>query len=58
MSATLIVLALIVLGVAVVAWTTRRRPGRPYEERLEQDTAWNDPVTPGSDDTPPPEGRP
>ena len=46
MTPTLIVLGLIALGVAIVAWATRRKPAAPYAERKEQDTAWNDPVTP------------
>lgn len=59
MSAILIVLVLAALGVGVAAWATRRRPSRPYEQRVEQDTAWNDPVTPAPDKTPPPsEPRP
>lgn len=48
MTPTLIVLVLLAVAVAIVAWATRRKPARPYEERLEQDTAWNDPVTPGA----------
>lgn len=46
MTPFLIVLALLALGVGIVLWATRRKPSRPYEQRLEQDTAWNDPVTP------------
>ncbi len=45
MAPTLIVLALIAMGVGIVLWATRRRPTRPVEQRLDQDTAWNDPVT-------------
>ena len=59
MAPILIVLALLALGVGVVAWMTRRRPSRPYEQRREQDTAWNDPLTPRPEDRPPPpEDRP
>ena len=59
MSAILIVLVLAALGVGVVAWAARRRRSRPYEQRAELDTAWNDPVAPASDKTPPPsEPRP
>lgn len=50
MTTFLIVLVLLALAVGIVLFATRRRPGRPYEQRLEQDTAWNDPVTPA--DTP------
>ena len=42
-------LILIVLAAAVIAglvWYIRRKPARPYQERSEQDTAWNDPVDP------------
>ena len=46
MTSFLIVLALLALAVGIVVWATRRKPARPYEQRLEQDTAWNDPVTP------------
>ncbi len=47
---TLIILFLLALGVGIVAGAVRRRPARPYEQRLEQDTAWNDPMP--SDDAP------
>lgn len=50
MTPTLIVLALVALAVGIVVWATRKRPSRPYEERLEQDTAWNDPITPADAD--------
>lgn len=46
MAPFLIVLALLALAVGIVLWATRRKPVRPYEQRLEQDTAWNDPITP------------
>lgn len=46
MTTILIVLALLAVGVGIVLWATRKAPARPYEQRLEQDTAWNDPVTP------------
>jgi hypothetical protein len=45
MTPTLIVLALLALGVGIVAFATRRPPSRPYEQRLEEDTAWGDPPT-------------
>lgn len=51
MTPTLIVLALVALGVAIVVWATRRKPGAPRVGPQEGDTAWNDPVTPG--DAPP-----
>jgi len=49
MTPTLIALALLVVAVGVVAWLTHRRSrttdttGRIDSD---QDTAWNDPVTP------------
>ncbi|KQY93683.1 MULTISPECIES: hypothetical protein [unclassified Brevundimonas] len=47
MTPTLIVLALVALGVAIVVWATRRKPDSPRVGPQEGDTAWNDPVTPG-----------
>jgi len=64
MAPTLIVLALIALGVGIVVWATRRRPGTPTEQRSDQDTAWNDPVASNPDTSSPfppiapPEQRP
>ena len=46
MTTILIVLALLSVAVGIVLWATRKTPTRPHEQRLEQDTAWNDPVTP------------
>ncbi len=41
----ILVLGAIALGVAV--WIARRsKPARPPEQQMDQDTAWNDPVTP------------
>ncbi len=47
MAPTLIVLALLALGVGIVVWTTRKKPGSATRGPNEADTAWNDPVTPG-----------
>ncbi len=59
MTPTLIVLLLLALAVGIVVWATRKKPARPYEERQDQDTAWNDPITPATADpfaaAPPPE---
>lgn len=44
MAPTLIVLGLLLLGVAIVVWATRRKPGLPRVVRHEQDVVWNDPV--------------
>ena len=46
MTTILIVLALLAVAVGVVMFATRRKPARHYDQRLEQDTAWNDPITP------------
>lgn len=49
---TLIVLALIVLGVGIVVWATRRKPAAPPAGPRETDTGWNDPITPAQTPTP------
>ena len=56
MTPTLLILVLLVLAVGIVVWAVRKKPARPYEQRLEQDTAWNDPV--GSTEAKPPEENP
>lgn len=56
MTPTLIVLALVALGVAIVVWATRRKPNITSTGPQEADTAWNDPVTPGEPARP--TGRP
>lgn len=63
MTPTLIVLVLLVIGVGVVVWATRRKPAAPPVARTDQDTAWNDPLTPGApagraDPAPPPPQTP
>lgn len=50
MAPTLIVLALLALGVAIVAFATRRPGGGSAAPGDEQDTAWPDA---GPDQTPP-----
>lgn len=47
MTPTLIVLALLALGVGIVVWTTRKKPDSTTTGPRETDTAWSDPVTPG-----------
>ena len=44
---TLIVLGLLALGVGIVAFATRR-PATRQDVLVDQDTAWNDPVTPAN----------
>jgi hypothetical protein len=46
MAPTLIVLALLALGVGIVAFATRRRPDHPASLSGDQDTAWSEPVAP------------
>lgn len=48
MTPILIVLALLALGVGIVAWATRRKPNTSTNAPGESDTAWNDPLTPGA----------
>jgi len=54
MTPTLIVLGLLAIGVAIVAFATRHRgPGAPAA--VDPETGWNDPITPansGSGDDP------
>ncbi len=47
MAPTLIVLALLALGVGIVVWAVRKRPDATTTGPQDADTAWNDPVTPG-----------
>ena len=56
LTAVLIVLALLVLGVVV--WAVRPAARRACGGPIETDTAWNDPVTPDDGDTPSREPRP
>jgi hypothetical protein len=44
MDTLLIILALGALVVGVIVWISRRKAVRTPDQRLEQDTAWNDPV--------------
>lgn len=46
MAPTLIILALAALGVGIVVWAVRKKPDATTTGRQEDDTAWNDPVTP------------
>lgn len=48
MTPTLIVLALVVIGVGVVVWATRRKTVSNPVAPDEKDTAWNDPVHPSA----------
>lgn len=53
MTPTLIVLGLVALGVAIVVFATRKTPGAVTATKGEQDTAWNDPITPAGEDPAP-----
>ncbi len=51
MDTLLIILVLGAVAVGVAVWIARRpSPSRPPEQQMDQDTAWNDPITPA--DTP------
>ncbi|HYC97764.1 hypothetical protein [Brevundimonas sp.] len=50
---SLIILALLVLGVGIVIWAARRKPAGPSPGPDEADTAWNDPITPAETPTHP-----
>jgi hypothetical protein len=46
MMPTLIVLLLVILAVAAVVWVVRKGPAHTARPGEDQDTAWNDPITP------------
>ena len=46
MTTALILLVLLALAGVIIYLATRRKDPRPYSQHLEQDTAWNDPITP------------
>lgn len=59
MAPFLIILALLALGVGIVVWAVRRHPApatpaaaSPLDGPQEQDTAWNDPVSPAGSGEP------
>ena len=43
---TLIVLLLVVVAVAAIVWVVRKGPPHVARPGEDQDTAWNDPITP------------
>lgn len=46
MDTLLIILLLGAIALGVAIWIARRsKPARPPEQQMDQDTAWNDPVT-------------
>ncbi len=46
MTPTLIVLMLVILAVIAVVWVVRKSPAHKPRPGEDQDTAWNDPITP------------
>jgi len=43
---TFIVLLLVVVAVAAIVWVVRKGPNHVPRPGEDQDTAWNDPITP------------
>ncbi|WP_312219070.1 hypothetical protein [Brevundimonas sp.] len=50
---TLIVLLLVVVAVAAIVWVVRKGPKHTPRPGEDQDTAWNDPITPADRDSRP-----
>ena len=46
MTPTLIVLLLVILAVVAVVWVVKKGPAHTPRPGEDQDTAWNDPITP------------
>ena len=46
MTPTLIVLLLVIVAVVAIVWVVRRQPPHAPRPGEDQDTAWNDPITP------------
>ena len=46
MAPTLIVLLLVILAVVAVVWVVKRAPAHTPRPGEDQDTAWNDHITP------------
>ncbi len=46
MTPTLIVLVLVILAVIAIVWVVRKSPAHTPRPGEDQDTAWNDPITP------------
>lgn len=54
MMPTLIVALLVILAVAAVVWVVRKGPAPTPRPGEDQDTAWNDPITPAESTHQPP----
>jgi len=52
MMPTLIVALLVILAVAAVVWVVRKGPAHTPRPDEDQDTAWNDPITPAEPSRP------
>ena len=52
MMPTLIVALLVILAVAAVVWVVRKGPAPTPRADEDQDTAWNDPITPAEPSRP------
>ena len=50
MTPTLIVLLLVILAVVAVVWVVKKGPAHTPRPGEDQDTAWNDPITPADRD--------
>lgn len=46
MTPTLIFLLLVILAVVAVVWVVKKGPAHTPRPGEDQDTAWNDPITP------------
>ncbi|MNJ27595.1 hypothetical protein D3C77_221030 [compost metagenome] len=47
---TVIVLLLVIAAVAAIVWVVRRGPPHVPHPGEDQDTAWNDPITPADEE--------
>lgn len=50
---TLIVLFLVIVAVGAIVWVVRKGPPHVVRPGEDQDTAWNDPITPSDEETKP-----
>ncbi|AYG95264.1 hypothetical protein D8I30_08790 [Brevundimonas naejangsanensis] len=50
MMPTVIVLLLVIVALAAVVWVVRRGPPHVPHTGEDQDTAWNDPITPADEE--------
>jgi len=50
MMPTVIVLLLVIVAVAAIVWVVRRGPPHVPHRGEDDDTAWNDPITPADEE--------